>query len=230
MVTQARGWSGDAKVLDNFQGRGVLLIWIIVGQGPIALAIGAGGGCLDIFSLIYHFSFLSPSLWETARYRLKYCLKGPLNPEQPTNQLHKLMLQLESCFVLVCCSLQSVLSCTLYPVQYLLLQGCYTAMSGRVAQSVGPLTLLSQRSWVLYPVWPHTFVSPSADSRGTVVSYWRKYVHEVLVNRSGDLNLPRKSVARLTDRPDMLLDVHHGPRVVRWPWANLQCRGVLQFG
>ena len=38
------------------------------------------------FSLIYHFSFLSPSLWETARYRLKYCLKGPLNPKQPTNQ------------------------------------------------------------------------------------------------------------------------------------------------
>ena len=70
----------------NFQCRGVLLIWIIVGQGPIVLAIGADGGCLDIFSLNYHFSFLSPSLWETARYRLKYCLKGPLNPEQPTNQ------------------------------------------------------------------------------------------------------------------------------------------------
>ena len=28
----------------NFQCRGVLLIWIIVGQGPIALAVGAGGG------------------------------------------------------------------------------------------------------------------------------------------------------------------------------------------
>ena len=56
------------------------------GQGPIALAVGAGGGCLDIFSLIYLFSFPSPSLWETARYRLKYCLKGPLNPKQPTNQ------------------------------------------------------------------------------------------------------------------------------------------------
>ena len=53
---------------------------------PSALAIGAGGGCLDIFSLNYHFSFLSPSLWETARYRLKYCLKGPLNPEKP-NQI-----------------------------------------------------------------------------------------------------------------------------------------------
>ena len=70
----------------NSQCRGVLLIWIIVGQGPIALAVGAGGDCLDIFSLIYHFSFLSPSLRETARYRPKYCLKGPLNPKQPTNQ------------------------------------------------------------------------------------------------------------------------------------------------
>ena len=41
--------------------------WIIVGQRPFALAEGAGGACLDIFfSLVYHFSFLSP-LWETAR-------------------------------------------------------------------------------------------------------------------------------------------------------------------
>ena len=70
----------------HFQCRGDLLIWIRVGQGLTALAVGAGGGCLDIFSLHYHFSFLSPSLWETARYRLKYCLKGPLSPKQPTNQ------------------------------------------------------------------------------------------------------------------------------------------------
>ena len=60
--------------------------WIIVGQGPIALAVGAVGGCLDIFTLLCLFSSLSPSLWETARYRQKYCLKGPLNPKQPTNQ------------------------------------------------------------------------------------------------------------------------------------------------
>ena len=72
----------------NFQCRGVLPIWIKVGQGPIVLAIGAGGGCLDIFPLVYHFSFLSPSPWETARYRLNYCLKGPLSPKQPTNQLY----------------------------------------------------------------------------------------------------------------------------------------------
>ena len=60
-------------------------IWITVGQGPTALAVGADEGCLDIFILIYPFFPLSPSLWETARYRLKYCLKGPLNPKT-TNQ------------------------------------------------------------------------------------------------------------------------------------------------
>ena len=46
----------------NCQCWGVLLIWIIVGQGPIVLAVGAGGGCLDIFSLDYLISFLYPSL------------------------------------------------------------------------------------------------------------------------------------------------------------------------
>ena len=48
--------------LENIQSRSVLLIWIIVGQGSIALAVGAGGHCLDIFSLIYLVSFLSHSL------------------------------------------------------------------------------------------------------------------------------------------------------------------------
>ena len=61
-------------------------IGISVGQGPTALAVGAGESCLDIFILIYPFPLLSPSLYETARYRLKYCLKGPLNPKQPNNQ------------------------------------------------------------------------------------------------------------------------------------------------
>ena len=53
-------------------------IWMTVGQGPTALAVGAGGGGLAIFSLSYFFSILSPSLWNTARYRLKYCFKEPL--------------------------------------------------------------------------------------------------------------------------------------------------------
>ena len=71
------GWSGGAMVLGKLPVPGRPTIWITVGQGPTALAVGAGGGCLDIFTLIYPFFPLSPSLWETARYRLKYCLKGP---------------------------------------------------------------------------------------------------------------------------------------------------------
>ena len=82
-----RGWSGSAMVLSKLPVPGRPTIWITVRQGPTALTVDAGGGCLDIFNLSYPFSPLSPSLWETARYRLKYCLKGPLNPKnnQPTN-------------------------------------------------------------------------------------------------------------------------------------------------
>ena len=82
------------------QGRPTILI--TVGQGPTALAVGAGGGCLDIFTLVYPLSPLSASLWEAARYRLKYCLKGPLNLNQPTNQqpfLHKCFTE---CTYLLC--------------------------------------------------------------------------------------------------------------------------------
>ena len=80
---------------------------------------------------------------------------------------------------------------------------------GRVAQSVGHLT---RKSGVLgsIPGLATFFRFPSAFSRRAVVSYWRKYLHEVLVNRLGGLSLPRKSVVRLTDRPDMTLDVYRG--------------------
>ena len=81
------GWSGGAMVLGKLPEPGRPTIWIRVGQGPTALAVGAGGSCLDIFTLLYPFSSLSPSLWRTARCRLKYCLEGPLNPKQPTNQV-----------------------------------------------------------------------------------------------------------------------------------------------
>ena len=90
-LTTTRGWSGGAIVLGKLPVSGRPTIWITVGQGPIALAEGAGGGCLDIFTLIYPFSSLSPSLWETARYRLKYCLKGPLNPKHQSNYYDKVL-------------------------------------------------------------------------------------------------------------------------------------------
>ena len=76
-INSKEGWSGAAMVLGKLPVPGRPTIWITVGQGPTALAVGAGGGCLDIFTLIYPFSSLSPFFWETARYGLKYCLKGP---------------------------------------------------------------------------------------------------------------------------------------------------------
>ena len=81
-----RGWSGGVMILGKLPMPGHPTIWMIVGQGPIVHALVVGG-CLEIFTLLYPFSPLSPSLWETARYRLKYCLKGLLNPKQPTNQI-----------------------------------------------------------------------------------------------------------------------------------------------
>ena len=51
-----RGWSRGATVLGNLPVPGRPTILITVGQGPIALPVGAGGGGLDIFTLIYPFS------------------------------------------------------------------------------------------------------------------------------------------------------------------------------
>ena len=85
-------------------------------------------------------------------------------------------------------------------------------LDGDVPRSTSYISQLIQfaRAIGRYPVWQRTFVSPSAFTRRAVVSYWQKYVHEVLVNRLGGLSLPRKSVVRLTDRPDMTLDVYRG--------------------
>ena len=65
-------------------------ILITIGQGPTALAVGAGGGCLDIFTLICPFSSLSPSLWETARYRLIGWLVGCFRFNGPLRQYFSL--------------------------------------------------------------------------------------------------------------------------------------------
>ena len=75
------------------------------------------------------------------------------------------------------------------------------------------LVLLQLRSKPFNYNVPYTcnqYFVHTLSPRRAVVSYWRKYVHEVLVNRLGGLSLPRKSVVRLTDRPDMTLDVYRG--------------------
>ena len=83
-----RGWSGGAKVLSKLS----------VPRRPTRLDDSRaraycacsryGWGLFEHFFSHLYFSFLSPSLWMMARYRLKYCLKGSLNPKttkQPTN-------------------------------------------------------------------------------------------------------------------------------------------------
>ena len=57
--------SGGGRVVRrcwvNFQCRSALLIWIIVGPGPIVLAVGADGGRLGIFFSNLSLLFFSPS-------------------------------------------------------------------------------------------------------------------------------------------------------------------------
>ena len=53
-------------------------------------------------------------------------------------------------------------------------------------------------------------------------------MHEVLVNRLGGLSLPRKSVVRLTDRPDMTLDVYRGRKTTMQHNSSVQfCNQII---
>ena len=62
-------------------------IWILVGQGPIALAIGAGGGCLDIFALICPFSPLFSLSFGDGPILTEILSQRAVKPKnQPTNQ------------------------------------------------------------------------------------------------------------------------------------------------
>ena len=82
-----RGWSGGGMVLGKYSEP----------KRPTNLdnrrarvsctCSRCGWGLFAHFFLTSIFSLLFLSLWETARYRLKYCLKGPLNPKQLTNQI-----------------------------------------------------------------------------------------------------------------------------------------------
>ena len=55
-------------------------------------------------------------------------------------------------------------------------------------------------------------------------------MHEVLVNRLGGLSLPRKSLVRLTDRPDMTLDVYRGRKttIQQYCFAKVHVRACVR--
>ena len=124
-------------------------------------------------------------------------LRADLSMRLQTKALTKLQIT---------CRLIRALQCACAQRQFFL-----TFSLDRVAQLVGHLTRKSEALSSIPGLV--TFVSPSGDSRGAVVSYWRKNVHEVLVNCLGGLSLPRKSVVRLTDRLDMTLDVYGGRKI-----------------
>ena len=63
-------------------------------------------------------------------------------------------------------------------------------MAGHIGQLVGHLTRKSEVLGLI-PGLATYFCFSSADSRGAVASYWRKYVHEVLVNHLGGRDFPR---------------------------------------
>ena len=77
------------------------------------------------------------------------------------------------------------------------------------ASAVGPCPTLIQISRTPGSL-PSTFATPDQPPPPPLPIYWRKYVHEVLFNRLGGRSLSRKSVVRLTYRPDMTLDVYRG--------------------
>ena len=60
LILSSGGWSGGAMALSNLPVLGRPTIWMVVGHGPTALAVGAGRGCLDIFTLVYPFSICLP--------------------------------------------------------------------------------------------------------------------------------------------------------------------------
>ena len=78
------GWSGGAKVLGELPvpGRPTHLDYSRA-RDHCACSRCGWGLFGHFFSRLSSLFFLP--LWETARYRLKYCLEGPLSPKQPTN-------------------------------------------------------------------------------------------------------------------------------------------------
>ena len=79
-------WSGGAMGLGKLPGPGRPINLDNRWQGPTALAAGAGWVVWTFFYSSVYSLFFSPTLREMARYRRQYCLKGPLNQKQPTNQ------------------------------------------------------------------------------------------------------------------------------------------------
>ena len=127
------GWLGGAKMLSKLP----------VPERPTTLdysrarAYCACSRCR--WGLFGHFlssitSLFFLPLWETARYRVKYCLKGPLSPKQPANWTFQ---QAVCCFLCV----------FLCPRRNF---GWHIKIEPSVRLSVSPLQIVSQRYLINY--------------------------------------------------------------------------------
>ena len=87
-------------------------------------------------------------------------------------------------------------------------------MPGHVAQSVGHLTRKSGVLGSIPSLATYFHFSFRFFKKGSC-QLLAKVCAEVLVNRLGGLRLPRKSMVRLTDRPDMTLDVYRGRKTIQ---------------
>ena len=92
---------------------------------------------------------------------------------------------------------------------YIFRPGYMTKMPGRVAQSVRHLTRKSGVLASIPGLATYFHFSFRFFKKGSC-QLLAKVCARSTVNRLGGLSLPRKSVVRLTDRPDMTLDVYRG--------------------
>ena len=120
-------------------------ILITVGQGPIALAVGAGGGGLDIFTLIYPFSSFSLSLGD-----------GPIQTEILSQRAVKPKTTNQP--IVVCICMYSILNKILFTLILAMhLIGTNRCIRGAIKDHYGPLVCkryvlkfqVGDRAWVV---------------------------------------------------------------------------------
>ena len=93
--------------------------------------------------------------------------------------------------------------------QVIYLMRYFDMLPGRVAQSVGHLTRKSGVLGSIPGLATYFRFSFRFFKKGSC-QLLAKVCARILINCLGGLSLPRKSVVRLTDRPDMTLDVYRG--------------------
>ena len=96
-------------------------------------------------------------------------------------------------------------------------------LPGPIAQSAGHLTSKSGVLGLIPSLATYFRFSFRFFKKGSC----QVLAHEVLVNRLGGLSLPRKSMVRLTDRPDITLNVYGGRKTTMQQQQQYYCHRQL---